>query len=91
MPVLETWSDLQAELTGRTWALTVRTALSLHEATPRECEVVWQLLQGKSTCEIAAALDMAEQTLKNHMGHLYEKFGVHDRLQLALRVLGVTA
>lgn len=89
MPVLETWADLQAEMAGQGWYFGVRQSLAASGATPRECEVVWELLKGQSVCEIASALGVADQTVKNHLGNLYERFGVHDRLQLALRLLGV--
>jgi DNA-binding NarL/FixJ family response regulator len=57
----------------------------------RECEVLRQLACGKSNKEIAAALHLAEGTVKNHMTNVLGKLGVLDRTQAALkaRELGV--
>ncbi len=51
----------------------------------RECEVLRHLASGKSNKEIAAALDLAEGTVKNHMTNILGKLGVLDRTQAALK------
>jgi DNA-binding NarL/FixJ family response regulator len=51
----------------------------------RECEVLKQLSHGKSNKEIAAALNLAEGTVKNHMTNILGKLGVMDRTQAALK------
>ncbi len=56
--------------------------------TDREREVLEELAQGKSTREMAEALVVAEETIKTHLTHIYQKLGVSDRVQavaLALR------
>jgi DNA-binding CsgD family transcriptional regulator len=58
------------------------------EVTPREREVLIALLTGgtrgdlfnepASTKEIAAALSISEAAVKQHLLHLYDKFGIYD-------------
>jgi DNA-binding NarL/FixJ family response regulator len=71
-----------------------RPAVSVKLTEPlsqRECEVLRQLACGKSNKEIAAALHLAEGTVKNHMTNVLGKLGALDRTQAALkaRELGV--
>jgi DNA-binding NarL/FixJ family response regulator len=51
----------------------------------REREVVRQLGRGKSNKEIAAALNLAEGTVKNHMTNILCKLKALDRTQAALK------
>ena len=51
----------------------------------REQEVLRHLAFGRSNKEIAAALDLAEGTVKNHMTNILGKLGVLDRTQAALK------
>jgi DNA-binding NarL/FixJ family response regulator len=53
--------------------------------TDRELEVVRLLAQGKSNREIAAALFLAEGTVKNHVTNVLAKLEARDRTQAALR------
>ncbi|MFA5516229.1 MAG: response regulator transcription factor [Desulfuromonadales bacterium] len=52
--------------------------------TRREQEILRCLGSGFSNKEIAEKLCITEQTVKSHCNHLYKKFGVKNRLQLAL-------
>jgi DNA-binding CsgD family transcriptional regulator len=38
---------------------------------------------GASVSEMASRLAISEGTLKTHMYHIYEKLGVHNRVQAA--------
>jgi DNA-binding NarL/FixJ family response regulator len=49
--------------------------------TEREQEVLEHLAEGKSTKEIADALFLGEETVKTHLGRIYQKLGVSDRVQ----------
>lgn len=49
--------------------------------SPREHEVLQQLAAGHSTRQIAAALDLGQETVKTHLSRLYGKLGVADRVQ----------
>jgi len=51
----------------------------------RELEVVRLLADGRSNREIAAALFLAEGTVKNHVTNVLAKLGARDRTQAALR------
>jgi DNA-binding NarL/FixJ family response regulator len=51
----------------------------------RELDVVRLLSQGRSNREIAAALFLAEGTVKNHVTNVLGKLGARDRTQAALR------
>ena len=51
----------------------------------RELEVVRLLAGGRSNREIAAALHLAEGTVKNHVTNVLGKLGARDRTQAALR------
>jgi DNA-binding NarL/FixJ family response regulator len=51
----------------------------------RELEVMRLLAEGRRNREIAAALYLAEGTVKNHVTNVLAKLGARDRTQAALR------
>jgi DNA-binding NarL/FixJ family response regulator len=53
------------------------------ELTPREFDVLEQIVAGCSNKEIATALDISEATVKTHINSLLGKLGVTDRTQAA--------
>jgi DNA-binding NarL/FixJ family response regulator len=53
------------------------------ELSPRETGVLELVAQGKSNKEIAAALDIAENTVKNHLKNILEKLHLENRVQAA--------
>jgi two-component system response regulator DegU len=55
--------------------------------TGRELEVLELLAVGKSNQAIAAALQVSERTVENHLRNVYRKLGVHDRAQAMLIAL----
>ena len=57
--------------------------------TARECEVAQMAANGASNLEIAEQCDITERTVKAHLSATFEKLGVADRLQLALKVHGI--
>lgn len=57
--------------------------------SPREIEVARMVSAGASNKEIANELEITERTVKAHLGVIFEKLNVRDRLQLSLRVNGV--
>lgn len=56
----------------------------LHQLTPREIEVAQAVGRGASNKEVAELLEITERTVKAHLGSIFEKLGVRDRLQLLL-------
>lgn len=58
------------------------TALRLGPAiTPREREILALIASGRANKEIAARLDVSEDTVKRHVSHILEKLDVNDRAQ----------
>src|SRR3990167_4135922 len=52
----------------------------------REAEVARAASAGRSNREVATMLYISERTVKAHLGAIFEKLGVRDRLQLVLRL-----
>lgn len=57
--------------------------MGAEELTPREFDVLEQIVRGKSNKEIATELDVSEATVKTHINSLLGKLGVTDRTQAA--------
>jgi DNA-binding NarL/FixJ family response regulator len=53
------------------------------DLSPREKEVLKLVTEGKSNKEIAAALTIAENTVKNHLKNILEKLHLENRVQAA--------
>lgn len=52
----------------------------------REAQVARAVAAGRSNKEVAALLFISERTVKAHLGAVFEKLDVRDRLQLVLRL-----
>ena len=52
--------------------------------TQRESEVLRQLALGLTNKEIAQALSISYETVKEHVQHILRKVGVSDRTQVAV-------
>lgn len=65
-------------------AAEVPTVVSL--LTDRERAVVRHLAEGRSNREIAEALFIAEATVKTHLGNVYDKLGVANRVQAVTKI-----
>ncbi len=52
--------------------------------TPRESEIAALVATGASNRRIAEQLNISERTVKAHLGVIFRKIGITDRLQLAL-------
>lgn len=65
----------------------VRAAWDL--LTSREREIAHSVTRGQSNKEIAALMRISEKTVKAHLGAVFQKLGVRDRLQLVVRMAAV--
>jgi len=61
--------------------------MGTEELTPRESDVLEQIVHGKSNKEIGTELEISEATVKTHINSLLSKLGVTDRTQAATAAL----
>jgi DNA-binding CsgD family transcriptional regulator len=59
-----------------------------HGLTAREREVLEQVISGRSSAEIASALNVSRHTVQDHLKSVFAKFGVRSRGQLVAHALG---
>jgi two-component system NarL family response regulator len=57
--------------------------MGTEDLTPRELDVLKEIVNGKSNKEIATELNVSEATVKTHINSLLGKLGVTDRTQAA--------
>jgi DNA-binding CsgD family transcriptional regulator len=55
------------------------TDLRLLGLTPRQCEVLRWITEGKRDREIAAILDLSPRTVSNHAHNIFQKLSVETR------------
>lgn len=58
------------------------------ELSPRELDVLGELVRGARNGEIAASLGISERTVKAHLTHIYQKLGVDSRAGAVATALG---
>lgn len=66
----------------------VHERLHRYSLTPREEEIVYLLLQRYTNKQIAQRCYVSEQTVKDHLKHVYGKVDIHQRTALLARLLG---
>lgn len=66
-----------------------RYAPGLELLSRREREVIRAVADGCSDQAVAAKLEISEQTVGTHLKRIYEKLGVHSRVELVARVAGL--
>jgi DNA-binding NarL/FixJ family response regulator len=52
--------------------------------TQRELQIVGAVVEGAGNKDIGKQFNLSEQTVKNHLSHIFDKVGVSNRLELAL-------
>jgi DNA-binding CsgD family transcriptional regulator len=57
-----------------------RSLLEALGLSPREAEVLQQMMRGRTTAEIATTLQISPRTIHKHAERIYDKLGVHDRI-----------
>jgi pimeloyl-ACP methyl ester carboxylesterase/DNA-binding CsgD family transcriptional regulator len=57
------------------------SAAVFSELTDRERDILERLAQGLDNAQIAAHLNLAEKTVRNHITHIFDKLGVENRSQ----------
>ena len=58
----------------------------IQELTPREREVLGEMIEGYLSKQIAAHLDISTKTVEAHRLRIYQKFNVHTSMELAARL-----
>ena len=61
-----------------------RDATPASRLTRRELQVISAIVDGAGNKDIGTSLGLSEQTVKNHLSHIFDKLGVSNRLELAL-------
>jgi DNA-binding NarL/FixJ family response regulator len=77
--------SVEPPLTSREAAVLARSVQS--PLTSREATVLEQMAEGKSSKQIARALEISPQTVKNHISHIFSKLDVTDRTSAVLVAL----
>ena len=62
--------------------------LAAHGLTPAQHRVAALVLQGRSTAEIVATLEISSNTLQEHLRAVFERFGVGSRRELVAALMG---
>lgn len=52
------------------------------QLTKRELEIVQLIVAGKRNKDVARALAIAENTVEQHLVHIYQKLGLQSRIDL---------
>ena len=54
--------------------------------SPQQARIVGLILEGKGDKQIAASLEMSISTVRTHLGRIFARLGVGDRVELLLHV-----
>lgn len=63
-------------------------AAAAYRLSPRERQVLYALLDGRSVAGIAAMLELAESTVSDHIARMIVKTNAHNRIEMAALLLG---
>jgi DNA-binding NarL/FixJ family response regulator len=63
---------------------TPTAAVSLDTLTPREVEILTLVGTGLTNAQIAASLFITENTVKTHVARVFDKLGIHERVQAVI-------
>lgn len=79
--VLKQFSELASQFSELTAAGNREVASLFAPLSPREMEILKYISQGNSNKEIARALHISDQTVKNHITSILRKLNVNDRTE----------
>ena len=83
------WADrASAELAATGETRRRRDPATIDELTPQELQIALALAGGSTTRETAASLFLSPKTVEYHLRHVYQKFGIHSRDELARALAG---
>lgn len=81
------WNDpLRTDSANRESAHAERP-FGVERLTPQERKVLHLAIKGRTNGEIASELGVAQNTVKNHLAHIYAKMGVSNRTELTSEYL----
>jgi DNA-binding NarL/FixJ family response regulator len=89
---VQTRTDLRSEVARsylRATAQVASRAVPLHSLTHREVEVLQMLANGVPSRDVAQKLFISDKTVKNHLAHIYSKFGVKNRTQAVFKAVNL--
>jgi len=92
MPVMETWADVQRELSRTvdpTWQTRMTDVMYHAGLTAREREVARLLIRGETLQGMAYALGISRNTAHNYMKEIYRKLDVQSGVECALALVGI--
>lgn len=69
----------------------INEAGKMFNLSTRECEVLKQLLEGRTNLEISEILSVSISTVKKHVYNIFNKAGVNNRTQLLNFVYTINA
>ena len=78
------WADFVAEL-RKFVPGEARASASIGGLTEREADILHRIAQGLDNAQIAAHLELAEKTVRNHITRIFDKLGVENRGQAIVR------
>lgn len=61
-----------------------RHFLPISPLTEREQSILHLLAEGRAAAQVASALGISTQTLRNHLRHVNQKLGTHNRLEAVI-------
>lgn len=81
------WAEAAAdELAATGMTVTRPGEAPISQLTPRELQIALLLAKGRTTRQVASALFLSPKTVEYHLRHVYMKFGIDSRAQLAVRM-----
>jgi PAS domain S-box-containing protein len=85
--IRDKWDDILGVLCIAKEVKSVELLKTTYGITDREAGVIGAILDGLSNSKIAQGMHISENTVKVHIGRIYEKLGVKNRIQLVNQLI----